>query len=128
MTLTRVSHDSGTLPQASGLKDNWKAKTKTHAPDEPAIGGLTDKHVFAVKPKTSKGVPRAVVGVCPMFALHLGSHLLSFSSSKIASEVTEPVDDGGSAKPSNSKRGRGHGGQNEVFIYYLCSYLWIKEL
>jgi hypothetical protein len=68
--MTRVSHDT-VPPLASGLKDGWKSKskskTKSHTPDEPAIGGLTDKHALSVKPKTGKGIAGSVVGVSTMF-------------------------------------------------------------
>ena len=60
--MTRVSHDT-IPPLASGLKDGWKSKIKNRTPDEPVIGGLTDKHAYSTKPKAGKGASGSVVGV-----------------------------------------------------------------
>jgi hypothetical protein len=52
MTLSNVA-----VPLASGLKDNWKQQAKSNGglvQNEATLGGLSDEHASAVKPKFKK--------------------------------------------------------------------------
>ena len=66
------------LPLASGLKDNWKTKSKAdngRPQDEPVLAGsgLTDEHASSVCPKFDKQKQGTVteVSICQEHSTHL---------------------------------------------------------